>query len=309
MGENKVVGEIMTYTYKIKDEIFKQEILNKEEKLAEIRAILILKGAIIKDKIELKLESKELSERVYRFLKDLTQLEIIIKYSKSKKFGEHNLYVITVPTQKGSLNFIENLYKYNTKSNKSENIVKGFIRGIFLGCGYIKNPQKEYALDFFIDSESISDELYNILLELNKKVYKTMKLKKTLIYLRNAEDIMDIIVIIGCIKEFYNYEEIIMMKDLKNKTIREMNWEVANETKTLATAGKQIKMINFIGKHIGLNELSSVLEEIAFLRLKNPEASLQELADIIGISKSGVRNRFRRLEQIHKDIFEKEREE
>lgn len=74
----------MTYTYKIKDEIFKQEILNKEEKLAEIRAILILKGAIIKDKIELKLESKELSERVYRFLKDLTQLEIIIKYSKSK---------------------------------------------------------------------------------------------------------------------------------------------------------------------------------------------------------------------------------
>ena len=299
----------MSYTYKVKNEILHRCDLNKEEKYSEIRAMLLLKHAINKNSIELKLENKEIAERIYKMLKDLTNLKIFIKFSKSKKFGEHNTYVITLPSQPGIKNFIEELEKYTSnKEYLNENIEKGFIRGMFLGCGYIKSPEKEYALDFFVDNEELANELYELLVKMDKKVYKTIKRNKPLVYMRNAEDIMDIIVLIGSMREFYNYEETTMIKDLKNKTIREMNWEVANETKTLDTARKQVKMINFIGHKLGLNELSPVLEEIAFLRLENPEASLQELAEIIGISKSGIRNRFRRLEEIHKELLEKERE-
>lgn len=299
----------MSYTYKVKNEILHRCDLNEDEKYAEIRAILLLKHAINQNSIELKLENKEIAERIYFMLKELTNLKIFIKFSKSKKFGEHNTYVISIPSQPGVKKFIENLEKYSSKVDEvSEEIEKGFIRGMFLGCGYIKSPEKEYALDFFVDSDELADELYNLLVKLEKKVYKTIKRNKPLVYMRNAEDIMDIIVLIGSMKEFYNYEETTMIKDLKNKTIREMNWEVANETKTLDTARKQVKMINYIGYKIGLNELSPVLEEIAFLRLENPEASLQELAEMIGISKSGIRNRFRRLEEIHNELLEKERE-
>ncbi|WP_281700229.1 DNA-binding protein WhiA [Cetobacterium somerae] len=299
----------MSYTYKVKNEILHRCDLNEDEKYAEIRAILLLKHAINQNSIELKLENKEIAERIYFMLKELTNLKIFIKFSKSKKFGEHNTYVISIPSQPGVKKFIENLEKYSSKGDDvSEEVEKGFIRGMFLGCGYIKSPEKEYALDFFVDSDELADELYNLLVKLEKKVYKTIKRNKPLVYMRNAEDIMDIIVLIGSMKEFYNYEETTMIKDLKNKTIREMNWEVANETKTLDTARKQVKMINYIGYKIGLNELSPVLEEIAFLRLENPEASLQELAEMIGISKSGIRNRFRRLEEIHNELLEKERE-
>lgn len=299
----------MSYTYKVKNEILHRCDLNKDEKYAEIRAILLLKHAINQNSIELKLENKEIAERIYFMLKKLTNLKIFIKFSKSKKFGEHNTYVISIPSQPGIKKFIESLEKYSSNGDEvSEEVEKGFIRGMFLGCGYIKSPEKEYALDFFVDSDELADELYNLLVKLEKKVYKTIKRNKPLVYMRNAEDIMDIIVLIGSMKEFYNYEETTMIKDLKNKTIREMNWEVANETKTLDTARKQVKMINYIGYKIGLNELSPVLEEIAFLRLENPEASLQELAEMIGISKSGIRNRFRRLEEIHNELLEKERE-
>ena len=299
----------MSYTYKVKNEILHRCDLNEDEKYAEIRAILLLKHAINQNSIELKLENKEIAERIYFMLKELTNLKIFIKFSKSKKFGEHNTYVISIPSQPGIKKFIENLEKYSSKVDEvSEEVEKGFIRGMFLGCGYIKSPEKEYALDFFVDSDELADELYNLLVKLEKKVYKTIKRNKPLVYMRNAEDIMDIIVLIGSMKEFYNYEETTMIKDLKNKTIREMNLEVANETKTLDTARKQVKMINYIGYKIGLNELSPVLEEIAFLRLENPEASLQELAEMIGISKSGIRNRFRRLEEIHNELLEKERE-
>ena len=120
---------------------------------------------------------------------------------------------------------------------------------------------------------------------------------------------MDIMVVIGSIQAFFNYEEMTMIKDLKNKTIREMNWEVANETKTLNTGNNQIKMINYIENSIGLNNMSSVLEEVAIIRLDNPESSLQEIAEIIGISKSGVRNRFRRIEEIYNKLLEEEEKE
>ncbi len=83
-----------------------------------------------------------------------------------------------------------------------------------------------------------------------------------------------------------------------------MNWEIANETKKLSAAEKQIKIINKIDEEIGLEELSEVLRETAVSRLENEEMSLQELADLMSISKSGIKNRFRRLEEIYKNLTE-----
>lgn len=299
----------MSYTYKVKNEILSKGNLSLEEKYTEVRAVLLGKNAIYEDKIELKLENRELAERVYDFLKDITDLRIGIKYSISKKLGEHNVYIISILKQRGFKVFVEDLNTYTKEYIEGKHNLEGsFMRGLFLACGYIKPPEKEYALDFFIDSDEIAQELYELLKEQNKKVFITRKRNRPLVYIRNSEDIMDIIVLMGSLKEFYSYEETTMIKDLKNKTIREMNWEVANETKTLNTGKKQIKMINYIGKKIGLNTLSPVLEEIAFLRLQNPESSLVELGELIGISKSGIRNRFRRIEDIYNELIEKERE-
>ena len=93
-------------------------------------------------------------------------------------------------------------------------------------------------------------------------------------------------------------------KEIRNKINRNMNWEIANETKKLSAAEKQIKIINKIDEEIGLEELSDVLRETAVSRLENEEMSLQELADLMSISKSGIKNRFRRLEEIYKNLTE-----
>lgn len=300
----------MSYTYNVKQEILDNDMITDIEKKSELAAIFLSKNAFYGDRIELRLENLPLAKRVYKFIKDVSSLKIEIRYSISKRLGEHNVYIIVVPRQKGYRDFIEQLKSFNEKLIlASEEILKGFIRGIFLSCGYIKDPQKEYALDFFMDNEEAAERFYNILQAKDKKVFKTLKRNKPLVYLRNSEDIMDIMVLIGSIQSFFKYEEMTMIKDLKNKTIREMNWEVANETKTLNTGNNQIKMIKYIDKEMGLSSLSSVLEEIAYVRLKNPESSLQELAEIIGISKSGVRNRFRRIEEIYNNLIKNEIEE
>jgi DNA-binding protein WhiA len=292
----------MSYTFKIKDEIFKKEITNYDENLAEIYGILYSKNAFYEKKIEITLENYPLAERVEELFRKLTTLKTFIKFSISKKLGEHKVYVVTIPYQPGYNKFIESFKIIEEQLDKREDLYNGFLRGLFLACGYIKDPEKEYAVDFFIDSEKVADKLYSLLKVRGKRCFKTTKRNKFLIYLRNSEDIMDILVAVGVLKEFFKYEETIMMKEIKNKTIREINWEVANETKTLNTGRKHVLMIEYIDREIGINSLTPVLQEMANLRLKYPESTLSELGDFIGLSKSGIKNRFRRLEKIYKDL-------
>ena len=139
---------------------------------------------------------------------------------------------------------------------------------------------------------------------MGKRVFQTEKKNKSLVYLRNSEDILDIIFLIGGLTSFFEFEEVTINKEIRNKINRNMNWEIANETKKLSAAEKQIRIINKIDEEIGLGELSEVLRETAVNRLKNEEMSLQELADLMSISKSGIKNRFRRLEEIYKNLSE-----
>lgn len=298
-----------SYSQKVKNEVMGIQGLSNLQIMGEIKAVIIGKFSNTKY-IEIKFESIALASRFYGLLQEATNLKIGIKYSISKKFGEHKVYTVTIPQQKGYTEFIDSMKNFtNSVAIANEDVYKGIIRGFFLYFGYIKSPEKEYALDFFIDSQNGAESFLDLLVAIEKKASLTVKKNKNLVYLRNSEDIMDIMVTVGALQEFFRYEETTMMKDLKNKTIREMNWEVANETKTLDSANRQIKMIEYIEEVSGLSSLTPVVKEIAEIRLRYQESSLQEIAEMIGISKSGVKNRFRRLEDIYNKMKVEEGEE
>ena len=296
----------MSYSSNVKQEITQNMPVTNLECLAEISSIFENKANLVKEGIEIKMENSILAKRLYSLIKATSSLQFGIKYSITKKFTEHRIYVITLYKQKGLKEFLESFKFSFLDIIQNDEIFKGYLRGFFLSCGYIKDPKKEYSLDFFVDNKELADKIYNILLSKKKKIFKTIKKNKILVYLRNSEDIMDILVSMNALKYFFEYEEITIIKNLKNKTIREMNWEVANETKTLNTGNYQIKMIKYIDEKLGLNTLTDVLKEAAMLRLNNPEDSLQSLADMINISKSGIRNRFRRIEEIYNNLLEEE---
>lgn len=296
----------MSYSSNVKQEITQKIPITNLECLAEISSIFENKANLVKEGIEIKMENSILAKRLYSLIKATSSLQFGIKYSITKKFTEHRIYVITLYKQKGLKEFLESFKFSFLDIIQNDEIFRGYLRGFFLSCGYIKDPKKEYSLDFFVDNKELADKIYNILLSKKKKIFKTIKKNKILVYLRNSEDIMDLLVSMNALKYFFEYEEITIIKNLKNKTIREMNWEVANETKTLNTGNYQIKMIKYIDEKLGLNTLTDVLKEAAMLRLNNPEDSLQSLADMINISKSGIRNRFRRIEEIYNNLLEEE---
>ena len=181
------------------------------------------------------------------------------------------------------------------------------IKGYFFSFGYIKKKKKGYALDFFIDTEDAATFLYYLFKKIGKRVFQADKKNKNLVYIRNSEDILDILIIINAVSTFFKYEDTIINKEIRNKVNRNMNWEIANETRKISTSEKQLKMIEKIDEAAGLNNLSDVLQETARMRIENPDLSLQELADLMNISKSGIRNRFRRLTEYYEELMEDEK--
>ncbi len=299
----------MSYSADLKREILAQDIKDKEEVYAELFGIFSAKDSIREKGIYFRTENISLAKRVYSNLKKVINLEIQLKYLISKKLGVHKVYEIILvraeDKKKEYKEFMNKIYSNkNFLTKKTEGQLSGIIRGFFLICGYVKSPEKGYALDFFLDTEDAATFLYYLFKKMGKRVFQTDKKNKSLVYLRNSEDILDIIFLIGGITSFFEFEEITINKEIRNKINRNMNWEIANETKKLTAAERQIGIIKKIDEEIGLEELSKVLRETAMARLDNEEASLQELAEIMSISKSGIKNRFRRIEEIYKSILE-----
>ncbi|MDR2880262.1 MAG: DNA-binding protein WhiA [Fusobacteriales bacterium] len=298
----------MSYSANVKSELFNMPNENNSENLAELLGIFMAKNSIKENEIRLSTENTALAKRVYSNMKKAAELTIQLRYLTSKKLGFHKVYEVIIPFQKGYTEFLKSIFEFkNLESSKDENIFKGLIKGYFLSCGYIKSPEKGYALDFFIDTEDAATFLYYLFKKIGKRVFQTDKKNKNLVYIRNSEDILDILIIINAVSAFFKYEDTIINKEIRNKVNRNMNWEIANETRKISTSEKQLKMIEKIDKAAGLNNLSGVLQETARMRIENPDLSLQELADLMNISKSGIRNRFRRLIEYYEELMEDEK--
>ena len=298
----------MSYSANVKSELFNVPNENNSENLAELLGIFMAKNSIKENEIRLSTENIALAKRVYSNMKKAAGLTIQLRYLTSKKLGIHKVYEVIIPFQKGYIEFLKSIFEFkNLESSMNENIFKGLIKGYFLSCGYIKSPEKGYALDFFIDTEDAATFLYYLFKKIGKRVFQADKKNKNLVYIRNSEDILDILIIINAVSTFFKYEDTIINKEIRNKVNRNMNWEIANENKKISTSEKQLKMIEKIDEAAGLNNLSDVLQETARMRIENPDLSLQELADLMNISKSGIRNRFRRLTEYYEELMEDEK--
>ena len=298
----------MSYSANVKSELFNVPNENNSENLAELLGIFMAKNSIKENEIRLSTENIALAKRVYSNMKKDAGLTIQLRYLTSKKLGIHKVYEVIIPFQKGYIEFLKSIFEFkNLESSMNENIFKGLIKGYFLSCGYIKSPEKGYALDFFIDTEDAATFLYYLFKKIGKRVFQADKKNKNLVYIRNSEDILDILIIINAVSTFFKYEDTIINKEIRNKVNRNMNWEIANETRKISTSEKQLKMIEKIDEAAGLNNLSDVLQETARMRIENPDLSLQELADLMNISKSGIRNRFRRLTEYYEELMEDEK--
>ena len=203
-------------------------------------------------------------------------------------------YTITIKQQQ-FINQAE--IKEKIKSINEENLQKEYVRGTFLGSGYISNPENEYHLEVIF-----KDKIYaEIIIEILRKYFiiaSIIEKKNTVsIYIKDSDEISKFLAFIGAGSSVLKFEEIRVMREMKNNVNRLVNCETANLNKTISASVEQINIIKKIRKNKKFDKLPQDLKDISILREKNPNATLDELGKMLEkpIGKSTVSNRFKRL--------------
>ncbi len=197
-------------------------------------------------------------------------------------------------------NIILNKKMIKDKIEKQENLQKAFVRGAFLGSGAISNPQKSYHLEIIFSQLEDANFVLEILQSYNIILKKITKKQGYSIYAKDGEQISKFLAFVGANNSVLKFEEIRVYRDIRNNVNRKVNCETANLNKTINSALNQIEAIKNLQSTGELERLPEGLQEIAKLRLSNPEASLAELGSMLKkpIGKSGVNHRLKAIEKI-----------
>lgn len=169
-----------------------------------------------------------------------------------------------------------------------------FFRGLFLGAGTATSPSSGYHLEINVRDENFAYGALDLLDSFFIEARLTKRKDQSILYFK-GDAVSAFLALIGASQAALQIEDVRTTKDFRNYINRKANCETANIEKTVSAAVMQLHAIEVIEEHMDLIRLPAPLYEAAMLRLEHPEATLQELAEIAEIGKSGMNHRLQRL--------------
>lgn len=174
---------------------------------------------------------------------------------------------------------------------------QSFMRGAFLAGGSVTDPDKRYHLELVTSHQKVSDETYQLLLEMGFSPLDALRGGSRILYFKRSDTIVDFLTALGAPVCAMKIIEAKMEKELRNDVNRRCNCDTANLGKAVNAAQQQIAAIRQLRKNGKLDELPEKLKSAAILREENPEATLSELAAMADppLSKPAMSHRMRKL--------------
>ena len=306
----------MSFSINVKNEVINQQ-FTKLEFISLLSAYIRNNGVINNVSIIINSENEFITTFIFESLNSLYDVVPQITVRKKFNFKDSLSYSLEINELKdiilkdlslmnehGFLINIPRVYIYEDEEEK-----KAYIKGLFFATGSISNPKtSNYHLEFMIDDYEYAIFICELLdtYELNSKIIE--RKNGYVVYIKESEKISDFLRIIKANKAVMYFEDIRIYRDHKNMVNRLNNCEQANVEKVINSALKQVEYIKEIEEKIGLDVLDDKLKDVALYRLKYPEASLNELSEIISVesrkkvTKSGLNHRFRKIKEIADDI-------
>ncbi len=282
----------MSFSINVKNELL--DILSSRHcAIAEFYAFTLY-NLKIKDNVYIfSLENSILLKKCKALIKYIFDYDIDIISNKNKYFEIriNKDYII---------DYINKLYKDALLITSSSCCKRAFIRGAFICNGYISSPEKNYHLEFInpsLEKANFLKEMLNFF-EIDAKIIE--KKDNYMLYLKDAEQIVDLLNVIEAHKALLELENIRILKEVRNNVNRIVNCETANLNKIILSGLKQKEDILIIKDKLGLDNLPIQLKDVALIRLNNPDLSLKEIGEMLEppISKSGVNHRLKKLSAI-----------
>lgn len=310
----------MSYASEVKKELTTLEVHFGNAK-AELMALIRMNGSLGLSNhrfiLNVQTENPATARRIYSLLKQFYDVESELLVRRKMKLKKNNLYIVRL--NKGSdyvLKDLDILDGFQLKETvpldflDDDAKVRSYLRGAFLSTGSVNNPEtSSYHLEIYSLYEDHNQTICEMMNRYGLNARTAKRRSGYITYLKEAEKIADFLSLIGATSSMLKFEDVRIMRDMRNSVNRIVNCENANFNKVADAANRQIESIKYLDKKIGLNNLPVKLQEIAIARMAHPEVSLKELGELVPggpISKSGVNHRLRKImEQAEKMGFEK----
>ncbi len=201
----------------------------------------------------------------------------------------------------------ETSVRINHANFQNDCCISSFLRGVFLSCGYISEPENGYHLEFVVPYKKLCMDLIRVLNELELNPKYILRKGYHVVYFKDSENIEDLLTYIGAQNAALYLINVKIEKDVINNVNRRLNFEVYNIGKTSLAADNQVKAIQYIAENAGLLVLPEELRNVAQLRLDNPEASLSQLCELSEekLSRSGMKHRLDKIMSLYEDMSSK----
>lgn len=318
----------MSFSRNVKEELSKHIPTARHCQIAEIAAIISLCGKIeTEDKgrysIKIITENLTVARKYFMLVKETFQGEVTILGKQGQSMKKNHMYTLLMKDQNVTEKILEATKLLNSDGQLYENeaIVpniiiqntcckRAFIRGAFLANGSMSDPEKTYHFEIIMTTERKAEQLKEVIRFFGVDAKVVIRKKYYVVYVKDGSQIVDILNIMEAHKALMDLENVRILKEMRNSINRKVNCETANINKTVTAASKQLEDILYIQKNIGFGNLAPGLQEIARLRMEQPDASLKELGSMLSkpIGKSGVNHRLRKLSNIADDLREQKEE-
>ncbi|MDD9270887.1 DNA-binding protein WhiA [Paenibacillus sp. GCM10023248] len=280
---------------------------------AELSALIRMNGAVQLTNqrvvLDVSTENAAIARRIYSLIKKTYKLHTELLVRKKMRLKKNNVYIVRVPGQVqellSDLKIVSEGFIFTTGINKE--IIKGncckraYLRGAFMAGGSVNNPE---GSSYHLEIASIYEEHCKALVHLANKFDLNARFierkKGFVLYIKEGEKIIEFLSIIGAHQALLRFEDVRIMKDMRNSVNRIVNCETANLNKTIGAAVRQIENIRLLQREVGLESLPEKLREVAEIRLQHPDLNLKEVGDMLkgNVSKSGVNHRLRKIDEL-----------
>ncbi|MBQ7657857.1 MAG: DNA-binding protein WhiA [Butyrivibrio sp.] len=308
----------MSFSSEVKEELSKRIGSSRHCQLAEISAIVTCIGHVEMNEatgavLYLQTDNAQVLRKFFTLLKKAFNIVTsILEGIPDVKAGGRNyrpvldsehgaesvLKAIRLIDQNGNLRNPEDGVSQMVTRNSC--CKRAFLRDAFLCIGSISDPNKGYHLEYVCSSPELAQQLSGMTLSFDIEARIVRRKKYYVLYIKEGSGIVDLLNIMEAPISLMNLENLRILKEMRNSINRKVNCEVANITKTVNAATKQVEDITYIRDHYGFNKLQEGLREMAEVRLEHPDATLLELGKFLDppVGKSGVNHRLRKLSEL-----------
>jgi len=280
---------------------------------AELSALIRMNGSIQiangRIALDISTENAAIARRIFSLLKKTYRLHAEVLVRKKMRLKKNNIYMVRVPAGVEellrSLHIIKEGFQFTPGIEpeiiKNACCRRSYLRGAFLAGGSVNNPE---GSSYHLEIASMYEEHCLALCELANKFRLNARCierkKGYVLYIKEGEKIIEMLNVIGAHQALLKFEDVRIMRDMRNSVNRIVNCETANLNKTIGAAVRQIENIKLLEQEVGLDSLPEKLREVAVIRLQYPDLNLKEVGEMLkgNVSKSGVNHRLRKIDEM-----------